>query len=150
MDVHCKVKMPKAVVTEEIPPLIPEGCYEGSLGDCELFTYKGGEKLCLSFIIQAPDTALNGVIIKRFYNWYKRKTSRSWDFLRDYERVLGRHVDVGDEISPEFFKGKVLKLYVRTVSVSIKNRILPQFQKYSVVDYIEGFSREMTRSDLPF
>lgn len=129
--------------TKYLPPKIPEGVYEGVFVRHEMAVVFKCPKIFLYFRITELGP-YHGVELFRAYrlNDHSRPGKspklilkpRS-ELLRMIQHVSGEKVR-RDRASLSVLRGKILRLKVRTVNKDYRQRNLPEFDQYSVIEEI--------------
>lgn len=129
---------------EDNRPLLPDGRYEAAyLGHETAFVFQNA-KVFLRFRIVTPGTYF-GLEVFRAYRATKLvgkpckngkfKLRRGSDLFTDVARLLDVKARP-DRLSLQFLKHQVWLIKTRTVAVDYKQRPLPDWARYSVVDEI--------------
>lgn len=129
--------------TKYVQPKIPEGVYEGVFVKHEIATVFKCQKIFVYFRI----TQLGPYYGLELFRAYRVNTQtrpgksaklilkpRS-ELLRMIQHISGENIR-RDRASLSVLKGKILRLKVRTVTKDYRQRDLPEFNQYSVIEDI--------------
>ena len=129
--------------TKYLPPKIPEGVYEGVFVRQEMAVVFKCPKIFIYFRITELGH-YHGIELFRAYRVNaKSKPGKSpkmtlkprSELLRMIQRVSGDKIR-RDRASLSVLRGKILRLKVRTVTKDYRQRDLPEFDHYSVIEDI--------------
>jgi hypothetical protein len=122
-------------IKDDAYPLVAEGEYDVQFVKSETFREHRKDKLYVWFeIIEGPN---RGTRLFRAYNLYQPLV-RGSNLYKDLTLLYGQRLRKNTRLSLKLFRGKILRIAVRTVKLSRKQTPLSEAQQYSVVDRITG------------
>lgn len=121
-------------VGDEPPVMVPPGEYSVVYKNHNKSKFCGTDKLYIHFVI-VDSGPVNGEVLFKVYNFYNPLPKGS-DLSKDLVLLYGGRVRKSMKLSLSLFKGRVLRVKVRTMEKNRKQIPLARHQQYSVIDTI--------------
>jgi hypothetical protein len=119
---------------EDSPPILPPGDYLVSFVRYNQSPFQGVPKLYVYFSVVDQGPNFEKILFKAYNNYVPPRTGSS--LYKDMLLLYGKRIRKNTRLTLDLFKGRILLVRVRTVKRDFKQRLLPEYMHYSVIDSI--------------